>query len=127
MIPSSHFRRRPRPALSCIVRFRTEGQGPDKEREALTQDLGLGGAFILTDEDIPEGEKLTLTIQPPDDPEPIVVWAVVKWRSDGSGDRPKGVGIQFEQVGAETLANLNDFIASLVPLQPADPSMGQGS
>jgi len=108
-----HFRKKPRPPFQCRVRYRKEGEGPEEERESSTQDIGLGGAFIVSDEDVELEEKLTLTLLPPDDWEPIVLWAVVRWKSDGQDDRPKGFGVKFEHMAADTLSMLNEFIAML--------------
>ena len=63
-----------------------------------TEDISLGGAFIRCEKPPRENEKVLLTFQ--DHSSNTLVLAQVVWtnyESQGSGDKPTGMGVQFLQ------------------------------
>jgi Tfp pilus assembly protein PilZ len=64
-----------------------------------TEDVGLGGAFIRCKKPPPPDQKILLTFENPSGKAQFVL-AKVAWtnlESQGSSDKPIGMGIQFMQ------------------------------
>jgi Tfp pilus assembly protein PilZ len=71
----------------------------DGARRGETEDISLGGAFIRCEEPPPPGEKILLTFENHSSTMRYVL-ARVAWtnlESQGSSDKPIGMGIQFMQ------------------------------
>jgi Tfp pilus assembly protein PilZ len=69
----------------------------DGSRRGETEDISLGGAFIRCEEPPPPGEKILLTFENHSNTMRYVL-ARVAWtnlESQGSRDKPIGMGIQF--------------------------------
>jgi uncharacterized protein (TIGR02266 family) len=102
----SHFRGKPRPGRRVEVSF-TAGDGT--QVSAFTRNIGVGGAFVVTDSPARPGTPLTLAIHVPTATEPIEVRGEVRW----AGDDPAGMGVKFNGLGVEELLQLNEYFASL--------------
>ena len=102
----SHYRGKPRPGRRVEVEFTPDGG--DRQR-AYTRNIGIGGAFVVTEVPPRPGTALTLAIHVPTALEPIEVAGEVRWaRAD-----PPGMGVKFGDLGVEELLQLNEYFASL--------------
>ncbi len=102
----SHFRGKPRPGRRVEVSF-TGADGT--AQRAFTRNIGVGGAFVVTESPARPGTPLMLAIHVPTATEPIEVRGEVRW----SGDDPPGMGVKFGGLGVEELLQLNEYFASL--------------
>ena len=101
----SHFRGKARPGRVMRVRFR----GP-AHREwviAETRNIGVGGAFIATDQVQPVTTTVTIELSLPTTEQIFTLPAVVRWAAR------EGMGVQFVGVDVDVLLELNDYFASL--------------
>lgn len=70
-------------------------------------DLSEGGAFIDTANPFDVGTRLAFRLQLPDEAEPIVGRAVVRWQQP-----TVGMGIQFAQLSEEDRERLRFYVGS---------------
>jgi hypothetical protein len=111
-----HFRGKPRKGRRVSVRYRVleHGQLSD-EHHAVTKNVGIGGAFILTTDPEPPGAALHIQLEVPSH-KPIEVKGDVRWIVDGKHDEPgdeHGMGVKFQSLDVEQLLALNEYFASL--------------
>jgi hypothetical protein len=111
-----HFRGKPRPGRRVQVRYRVLEHGQlSEERFAVTKNVGVGGAFILTQDPEPPGAALQIFLEVPQH-KPIEIRADVRWIVDGKHDEPAGehgMGVKFNSLDVEQLLALNEYFASL--------------
>jgi uncharacterized protein (TIGR02266 family) len=113
----SHFRGKPRPGRSVAVTYRAAARADDEgvpRVEAVTRNLGAGGAFVLCDDPLPIGARVELIVHLPRPARDIDVTAEVRWRvtaSDGAHDA--GMGLQFMDIAVDDLLALKEYFASL--------------
>lgn len=106
----SHYRGKPRPGRRVEVSFTIVGDGaPPETHKAFTRNIGIGGAFVVTDTPARPGASLNLSIHVPTAPTPIEVEGEVRW----AGANPPGMGVKFGGLGVEELLQLNEYFASL--------------
>jgi hypothetical protein len=74
-----------------------------REVEAKTQNIGLGGMYILTSEPLPYGAKLKVRFRLPAHKEEALVEVTVRWK------QPDGVGVQFGSLRAVEVWALNQL------------------
>ena len=89
------------------VRFRPPAQVGWIAAE--TRNVGVGGAFIATQEVQPVGAALTVELTLPTSDQVFTLQAVVRWASTREG----GMGVQFVGVDVDILLELNDYFATL--------------
>ncbi len=106
----SHFRGQARPGRRVEVSFTAADGTP---RTAFTRDIGVGGAFVVTDAPVQPGTPLVLAIHVPTATAPIEVRGEVRW----AGDDPAGMGVRFADLGVEELLQLNEYFASLTGVE----------
>ena len=109
-----HFRGSPRPGRRVEIRFRPKGSS-DKHQQAVTRNVGVGGAFIVYAGEPPKvGDTLELLVEVPgtedSEAKTINVDGEVRWGSDG--DRT-GFGVKFLSLGVDGLLTLSEYFASL--------------
>ena len=110
MTGPEHFRKASRRALTLRVRFRrADGLGALEEATS-TSDFSVGGAFLQADRVLPADTKLELTLTSPTAWDPLVLSAEVRWISDGTGDRPRGMGVEFRELTREQSAALYELV-----------------
>ncbi len=102
----SHFRGKPRPGRRVEVSFAAPGAEPQR---AYTRNIGVGGAFVVTEAPPRPGTALTLMIHVPTATDPIEVAGEVRW----AGADPPGMGVKFGGLGVEEVLQLNEYFASL--------------
>lgn len=78
---------------------------------AFTRNIGVGGAFIVTDTPPAPGTHLMLRLHVPAPTNQIEVKAEVRWTS--SVDGALGMGVKFYGLDVEELLQLNEYFASL--------------
>jgi uncharacterized protein (TIGR02266 family) len=110
----SHFRGKPRPGrrveVSFLVATPADATEPSEPRRAFTRNIGVGGAFVVTEAPPRPGTPLTVFIHVPGTDAPIEVRGEVRW-SSASG--APGMGVKFADLAVEDLLSLNDYFASL--------------
>ncbi len=88
------------------VRFRAADATEWSDAE--TRNIGVGGAFIVTQTIAPVGATITIQMTLPTSDQTFSLPAVVRW---ATGD---GMGLQFVGVDVDVLLELNDYFATLV-------------
>lgn len=103
--PSSVERRR-RARIGC--EFEVEFLGESHLIAGLTQDISAGGVFVATYRILPLGTVVSLGLELPSGR--VVVRGTVRWRRDEveDGDERPGLGIQFMDLDAQTVAVLTE-------------------
>ena len=106
-----HFRGRARPGRRVNVRYRIGDEG--EFVEAVTGNIGAGGAYILAEKPEPVGTELTILVHVPTDEEDIEVRAEVRWTSAEASDEATGMGVRFLDLDVDSLLKLSEYFASL--------------
>ena len=116
-----YFRGKARPGRRVDLYYRLSAEPEAKRTSAVTSNIGVGGAFILT-QDLPElGSELSIDIDVPTADELIKVNAEVRWTSGEGNDC--GMGVKFLNLDVESLLKLSEYFASLTG---AEPEPGDG-
>ena len=121
----THFRGKPRPGRRVEVSYTVVERGSDTDlaapttglsepfapepRRAYTRNIGVGGAFVVTDLPPEPGTPLVMSIHVPTASAPIEVSGEVRWAAAD----PPGMGVKFGHLGVEDVLQLNEFFASL--------------
>ncbi len=103
-----HFRGKPRPGRVLPVRFRIAAHA--SWVDAATRNVGVGGAYIATDDPPEVGTTLTVELTLPTNEQTFTLPAVVRWASLAA---PAGMGVQFIGVDVDVLLELNDYFSTL--------------
>lgn len=110
-----HFRNKPRPGQRVELRYQiVEGGVAGPPIAAYTANIGVGGAFIVTDPR-PPGTLLRVELELPGGGGALAVEAEVRWISDGEEEPGRGMGVRFQGMSAEQTRQLNTWFASLAP------------
>jgi hypothetical protein len=108
----------PRFNLQVNVSFRVlDNQGA---RRGSTRNISGSGVCLISDQPLEKDDLLELDIALLEEGKPIVITGKVVWINEfyiGEGDRAKrfDVGVEFINVGDETLKRLNKFLFNLRP------------
>lgn len=108
----SHFRGKPRPGRRVEVEY-LPAAGSTPPRRAFTRNIGVGGAFIVTDEPELPGTSFDLMLLVPTSTDPVRVKAEVRWNHAGDAEFPRGMGVKFHPLDVDELLLLNEYFASL--------------
>src|SRR5262245_41524305 len=100
-----HFRGKARPGRVLPIRFRAAAHTAWVTAE--TRNIGVGGAFIVSQLAQPVGSQLLVELTLPTTDQTFSLPAVVRW---ATGD---GMGVQFVGVDVDVLLELNDYFATL--------------
>src|SRR5688500_12732292 len=78
----------------------------------LTMNMSEGGVFVATYRHAPVGTKLSVEMDLPDGDAPIAITAEVRWSREytGNPDAPPGIGLQFVDLDARSLARIRTFV-----------------
>jgi uncharacterized protein (TIGR02266 family) len=111
----SHFRGKPRPGRRVEVTYRVGERPGDDEpaHQAHTSNIGVGGAFVVTDQPVPPGSRVRLSLRIPTSGRVIEIFAEVRWIADGEADAVRGMGVKFFGLDVDQLLELNDYFTSL--------------
>ena len=97
------------------VLVRTDCHLGDQNWDGYLTSLSEGGAYLVTDEELPIGEKLSLSFLLPwqlgeIEAEAMVVYAISESDAKPEG-YPPGVGLAFESPSAEQVEKLRRYVA----------------
>jgi len=85
---------------------------------AFTGNASSDGLMIKTSRPLPKGERFSLKLQLPDDPEPLNVDCEVAWsrtQSDDPMQRPLGMGVKFVQISSADKKRLEQELKKVTP------------
>ena len=114
----THFRGRMRPGRRIDIRYR-RADGADTAAgpavaSAVTANIGVGGAFVITESPEVVGSQLAVQIDVPGHDGTLSIACEVRWIcGSGADDRVPGMGIKFAPLDVETLLIMSDFFSSL--------------
>jgi hypothetical protein len=80
------------------------------QRQAVVENMGLGGARLELDQRISPGDAVTLSFTAPSLWDPLVLRARVAWVSSGN---PTRTGVAFEHKGHDAVFALYELIVAL--------------
>ncbi|MBX3162191.1 MAG: PilZ domain-containing protein [Deltaproteobacteria bacterium] len=105
----THFRGKARPGRVLPLRFRAESHSQSHSAWVIaqTRNIGVGGAFIVTQLIQPIGSLLTVEITLPTSDRTFVLAAEVRWAAHD------GMGVMFVGVDVDILLEMNDYFATL--------------
>jgi hypothetical protein len=83
------------------------------QHHAPVENLGLGGARIVTDDKLAIGDAVTLSFTAPTLWDPLVLRARVAWAAQPTPGTPRRVGLAFEHKNADAVFALYELIATL--------------
>lgn len=113
----THFRGKARPGRRVELEYRRADGPTDKPNSAFTRNIGVGGAFIVTDDPYDVGTSVTVIIRVPTSDVTIELAAEVRWKAT-TGDEV-GMGIKFQHLEVEQLLQLSEYFASLTGTEAA--------
>jgi uncharacterized protein (TIGR02266 family) len=120
----SHYRGKARRGRRVTVHYRVLAHGELlPEVCAQTRNLGVGGAFIETNDPAPVGTRLVVTLTL-DAGALFDAQAEVRWVVDGDQDPFHGMGVKFLGLDAEEQRRINDYCASLPTTGDLDDLLG---
>ena len=90
-----------------IIEYFPERHAKERQKHsALTQDLSIGGARILTDLFFPIGTPFQITLTLSRSRQKLRVHGVVRWVRDNSGDDLYEIGVEFLHDVSKTVLSL---------------------
>ena len=78
-----------------------------------TTNINEGGMFVETETPPPLDATVQLQIRLPDLQNPIKLGGRVAWVSDGKGEGPPGMGVEFQDLTPQLRATINDLVRRL--------------
>lgn len=105
------FRGKPRPGRRVEVEYRVGDGAPVS---AYTRNIGVGGAFIVTNTPPAPGTTITIVLHVPTVAQPIEVKAEVRWQGKSAEGQAThlGMGVKFFGLEVDRLLELNEYFAS---------------
>ena len=114
-----HFRKTARPGRRLSVRFALADdddlapEALEATEAAFTVNIGVGGAFVVTEDPLPPGSRLVLHFTVPPVNRRVAIHGEVRWIADGEEDELHGMGVKFHGLAGDELRALNEYFASL--------------
>jgi uncharacterized protein (TIGR02266 family) len=102
-------RRSPRSALVVRVSYSTV----DALFSEFTRNINEGGLFIETESPPPTDTRVALHFQLPGNDHPIEARGRVAWVRPASDEGPAGMGVEFEHLGSDAHARIDDLVRRL--------------
>lgn len=119
-----HFRGKPRPGRRVELGYRVvEANELGPEQRAHTSNIGIGGAFVVTEDPAPPGTRLELALGMPGG-RTVQVRGEVRWIADGDDDAVHGMGVKFSGLAAEDVMALNEYFGGLASTATAEHDDG---
>ncbi len=90
---------------------------------AITSNIGVGGAFVLTESPLPVGSRLVVRIEVPTARRVIETDATVRWVvpvESADEIHHAGMGIKFQRLDVDALLLLSEYFASLTSSDSSD-------
>ena len=78
-----------------------------------TTNINEGGMFVETETPPPLDAIVQVQIRLPDLQNPIKLGGRVAWVSDGKGESPPGMGIEFQDLTPQVRTTINDLVRRL--------------
>jgi uncharacterized protein (TIGR02266 family) len=78
-----------------------------------TTNVNEGGMFIATETPSPLDSEVALEFRLPGLERPVNISGRVAWISDGKGESPVGMGIEFHELVPEVRLTINDLVRRL--------------
>jgi uncharacterized protein (TIGR02266 family) len=125
-----HFRGRARAGRRVELEYRLAGDEAGEGHRAVTSNIGVGGAFVLTGSPLPVGTDLLISLTVPTAEAPIETNAQVRWvvTADEADElHSAGMGIKFLRLDVEALLQLSEYFASLTRVTAADDPTEDGA
>ncbi len=115
----NHFRGRSQAGRRVDIVYRRADGEPTKaggdESHAVTANIGVGGAFILSETPEAVGSELLVCIRVPGQVHELILEADVRWTRGQTAAMGSGMGLQFEPLEDGALMLLRDYFATLGP------------
>lgn len=106
---AEHFRRiDPRYERQLEVEISFDG----KKQTSQTQNISLGGLYLIAPGPLPIGATVQLRFTLPTQPEPVEVAGDVRWVVKKGDGEESGIGIRFQGLRARDVWALNRFFQS---------------
>lgn len=102
-------RRTPRAPLVVRVSYSTI----DALFSEFTRNVNEGGVFIETETPPPTDTRVSLQFKLPGTDIPIQARGRVAWVQPAGGDEPAGMGVEFESLGSDARARIDDIVRGL--------------
>jgi uncharacterized protein (TIGR02266 family) len=83
-----------------------------KKQVSQSQNISLGGLFLIAHAPLPIGATVQLRFTLPTQPEPVEVAGDVRWVVDKGSGGESGIGIRFQGLRARDVWALNRFFQS---------------
>ncbi len=103
-----------RQPLTLVVEY------PDSEGlvSDYTENLSMGGTFVMTERVLPVGSEVRLLLSCPGLIEPILIRGTVRWTRGRAEDCEPGAGLQFTDYDEKTRRRLREVIAAVAAADP---------
>ena len=108
--PSSSDRRR---SAREDLKIPVDYSAVDAFFSEFTTNVNEGGMFIATETPSPLGTEVALEFRLPGLERPVNVPGRVAWISDGKGEAPVGMGIEFRELVPEVRVTINELVRRL--------------
>jgi uncharacterized protein (TIGR02266 family) len=109
-----HFRGKSRAGRRVDLTYRRADDDGAEPVRAVTRNIGVGGAYILTDEPFEIGALLHVELHVPTDEQPLALRAEVRWIAAAADDNDTaGMGVRFLDVDVDAVLKLSEYFASL--------------
>jgi uncharacterized protein (TIGR02266 family) len=109
-----HFRGKARAGRRVDLKYRRVDGSERDFISGVTRNIGVGGAYILTDEPDHVGALLEIAMTVPTSDAPIAVRAEVRWTAPALDETDTaGMGVRFLELDVESLLKLSEYFASL--------------
>jgi type IV pilus assembly protein PilZ len=82
------------------------------------RNINEGGIFVESDAPPPRGTVVSLLFRLPGDEEPVHTRGTVVHVSNGEGDEPVGMGIEFDDLDPPTRQRINQLVRKLRAASP---------
>ena len=113
----ANFRGRSAPARRVDVTYkRADGSVTitgERHVLAVAANIGVGGAFLLTEMPEEVGCQLEISLHVPDRADEILVQAEVRWVKAGDAETGGGMGVKFAPFDVEALLILREYFSNL--------------
>jgi DNA-binding response OmpR family regulator len=85
----------------------------DSEIRCLATEVGRGGIFIATDEEVEENAEMNCEVSLPELGRALQFGGEVLYRNESQGNQPKGFGVRFCEISSEDETSLIEYLAWL--------------
>jgi uncharacterized protein (TIGR02266 family) len=96
--------------MRVIVKWRPASAAPGTEVDAMTTNLGVGGAFLPSKVPLPVGTSVVVLLSSPTSWDPIEIPALVRWVTEAATGKEAGMGVQFTELTDKDVVRLNDLL-----------------